>query len=125
MAENSPERWLQSQTSDLLETAILLLDRLHCPPFELGWLHSESGQTYRTLLLEVERVLLEVWEATQIKNSQNWRTRCNSGFRINFDRKTDCSGSTNDCTRHWRTGATLRNRNNRVCRVGSISSFTC
>ena len=67
MAENSPERWLQSQTSDLLETAILLLDRLHCPPFELGWLHSESGQTYRTLLLEVERVLLEVWEATQNK----------------------------------------------------------
>ena len=65
MAEDSPEAWFQAQTSDLLETVILLLDRLHCPPFELGWLHSEIGQNYRTLLLELERVLLAVWETTQ------------------------------------------------------------
>jgi len=65
MAEDSPEAWLRAQTSDLLETVILLLDRLHCPPFALNWLHSEIGRTYRTLLLELERVLLEVWEATQ------------------------------------------------------------
>ncbi len=67
MAENAPELWLQSQTSDLLETIILLLDRLHCPPFELSWLHAKIGQNYRTLLLELERVLLEIWESTQNK----------------------------------------------------------
>jgi len=67
MAENAPELWLQSQTSDLLETIILLLDRLHYPPFELSWLHAKIGQNYRTLLLELERVLLEIWESTQNK----------------------------------------------------------